>query len=558
VSRPRLTEEPPKIPSPSKREHSPQKLPPDATFPEPPPKKRRTQKASGRVIADSLVPTPEEPSTKDKEPLRIQEGEPEYRDGDNSKTSGHQQFLTNPNFKPKAPFSQLIRKTIAQNLRAPKLPFLRRPKWKLSEEMKNFGAFINSADTSFSLQGLSRYNYLASRPLQSSTSSTLPSPDALHSTTNCLTCLTRGVVCEGGTKIGGPCGHCDRTHRNCPSCLGLDEHRDRFLAIHKAVQGYPVGYSGSLDRFRDTLDEMGHVTASFEAIFGDVRRRLALNLQEIRANGFDFNVVLSKWADENPNLPLDYDLLTWLVTFFGWDSACNLSAFLVDPTDTTRLEEFLLASDFSDDGPTNPSVPAPLTASTTDLLPDLQAPLASSSLLAQGSVLSSRRRPAAAVPSNFSSDSKFHTPPASTTADDNMEVEEGTSRASVAQALVTEYDDSEEDEMCIEPVLFTEVKCQILRLRKGTGAERALSGHSMGNYWVTIGLSMVAQYVDGFLTKFKQSSSRSKSVTAVPRPGKVVTVTTPARSAAVTASRSTKLGPKIMSQAQSEQHRDVG
>ncbi|KAJ3766147.1 hypothetical protein FB446DRAFT_708867 [Lentinula raphanica] len=190
-----------------------------------------------------------------------------------------------------------------------------------------------------------------------------------------------------------------------------------------------------------------NVTASFEAIFGDVRRRLALNLQEIRANGFDFNVVLSKWADENPNLPLDYDLLTWLATFFGWDSACNLSAFLVDPTDTTRLEEFLLASDFSDDGPTNPSVPAPLTASTTDLLPDSQAPLASSSSLAQGSVLSSRHRPAAAVPSNFSSSSKFHTPPASTTADDDMEVEEGTSRASVAQALVTEYDDSEEDEM---------------------------------------------------------------------------------------------------------------
>ncbi|KAJ3819636.1 hypothetical protein F5880DRAFT_1509997 [Lentinula raphanica] len=321
------------------------------------------------------------------------------------------------------------------------------PKWKLSDEMKKFGAFINSTDTAFSLQGLSRYNYLASRPLQSSTSATLPSPEALHSPTNCLSCLSRGVVCEGGTKIGGPCGHCDRTHRNCPSCLGLDEHRDRFLAIHNTVQGYPAGYSDSLERFCATLDEMGHVTASFETIFGDVRQCLALNLQEIRAHSFDFNVVLSKWADENPNLPLDYDLLTWLATFFGWDSACNLSAFLVDPTDTARLEEFLLANDFPDDAPTNSSVPAPSMASATDLPPDSRAPLTSSSSVPPGPVLSSRCHPAAAVPGNFSSDSKFHTPPASTTADDDMEVEEGTSRASVAQALVTEHDDSEEDEM---------------------------------------------------------------------------------------------------------------
>ncbi|KAJ3738237.1 hypothetical protein EV360DRAFT_77004, partial [Lentinula raphanica] len=432
----------------SKRERSPLAIHSEPTIPEPPAKKRRTQRpAVGKTRAESPAPTPEEPSTKEDEPFRIQEGEPDYFTGDDSRTSTHSHFLTNPDFKPKAPFSELIRKTIAQNPRAPKLPFLRRPKWKLSDEMKKFGAFINSTDTAFSLQGLSRYNYLASRPLQSSTSATLPSPEALHSPTNCLSCLSRGVVCEGGTKIGGPCGHCDRTHRNCPSCLGLDEHRDRFLAIHNTVQGYPAGYSDSLERFRATLDEMGHVTASFETIFGDVRRRLALNLQEIRAHGFDFNVVLSKWADENPNLPLDYDLLTWLATFFGWDSACNLSAFLVDPTDTARLEEFLLANNFPDDAPTNLSVPAPSMASATDLPPESRDPPTSSSSVPPGPVLSSRRRPAAAVPSNFSSDSKFHTPPASTTADDDMEVEEGTSRASVAQALVTEHDDSEEDEM---------------------------------------------------------------------------------------------------------------
>ncbi|KAJ3712731.1 hypothetical protein C8R42DRAFT_647524 [Lentinula raphanica] len=446
-AKPKIPEEFRKVPAPSsvhKREHSPPSIALSSSTAAPPTKKRRTQKSAGKARAESLVPAPEESSPKGEEPFRIQEGEPDYFTGDDSRTSTHSRFLTNPTFKPKAPFSELIRKTVAQNPRAPKLPFLRRPKWKLSDEMKNFGAFINSADTSFSLQGLSCYNYLASRPLQPSHSTTLPSPEALHSPHNCLTCLSRGVVCEGGTKIGGPCGHCDRTHRNCPSCLGLDEHRDRFLAIHNAVQGYPTGYSGSLDRFRDTLDEMRHITTSFETIFGDVRRRLAQNLQEIRTNGFDFNVVLSKWADENPNHPLDYDLLTWLATFFGWDSACNLSSYLVDPADSARLEEFLQSNEFPSDEPAAPPIPALVNTSAADLTSAPRSPL-TSPLIPPEPILRSRRRPAAAVPSNYSSDSKFHTPPASTTADDEMDVEEGTSRASVAQALVTEYDDSDED-----------------------------------------------------------------------------------------------------------------
>ncbi|KAJ3816599.1 hypothetical protein F5880DRAFT_1512522, partial [Lentinula raphanica] len=365
----------------------------DPPFREPPSKKRHTApKARAATPASHELPGPTVPT-------RIQEGEPDYFDDDDTKTSGHQHFLTNPDFTPKAPFSQLIRKTIAQNPRAPKLPFLRRPKWKLSEEMKNFGAFINSADTSFSLQGLSRYNYLASRPLQ--------------------------------------------------SCLGLDEHRDRFLAIHNTVQGYSVGYSGSLDRFRDTLDKMGHITASFESIFGDVRRRLALNLQEIWANGFDFNVVLSKWADENPNLPLDYDLLTWLATFFGWDSACNLSSFLVDPSDTARLEEFLRSNDPPAPSSTDPMALEPV--APVPSVPNVRKEPLQLSKARDGVPASSpslRHRPAAAVPDNFRPDSKFHTPlPDSTIDDDEMDGDEGASRTSVGRTLLAEYDDdSDEDE----------------------------------------------------------------------------------------------------------------
>ncbi|KAJ3728662.1 hypothetical protein C8R42DRAFT_716562 [Lentinula raphanica] len=426
-----------------KRERDPVVAEADQPANEPPSKKRRTQSAAG-VIPSSLPIAPPDPPRllPVKAPVRIQEGPPDYFDDDDTKTTGHEGFLTNPDFQPKAPFSQLIRKTVAQNPRAPKLPFLRAPKWQISDEMKNFGAFINSADTSFSLQGLSRYNYLASRHLQSTTSTTLPSPDALYSPTNCLTCLTRGVVCDGGSKLAGACSHCDRTHRSCSNSLGLEDHKDRFLAIHNTIQGYPAGYSGSLDRFRATLEEMGHVTASFETIFKDVRRRLSHQLQEIRANGFDFNVVLSQWVDDNPNHPLDYDLLTWLATFFGWDSACNLSSFLVDPDDTARLEEFLRNNISTVEVAEDPStssyaaaVPTVSPSSPVNSTSNLPAPLPSS-----------RRRPSAAIPINFTSDLPFHTPPASTTVDEEMDVEEGTSRASVVHALVTEYDDSDDEE----------------------------------------------------------------------------------------------------------------
>ncbi|KAJ3816726.1 hypothetical protein F5880DRAFT_1618997, partial [Lentinula raphanica] len=428
---------------PQKRERDPIITEADPPANEPPSKKRRTQPAGGGVASALPIAPPDVPRPSPvKVPTRIQEGPPDYFDDDDTKTTGHDGFLTNPDFHPKAPFSQLIRKTVAQNPRAPKLPFLRAPKWQISEEMKNFGAFINSADTSFSLQGLSRYNYLASRHLQSSNSSTLPSPEALYSPNNCLTCLTRGVVCEGGSKLGGACGHCDRTHRSCSNSLGLEDHKDRFLAIHNTVRGYPTGYSGSLDRFRATLDEMGHITSSFETIFNDVRRRLALDLQAVRSSGFDFNVVLSQWVDDNPNHPLDYDLLTWLATFFGWDSACNLSSFLVDPNDTARLEEFLRNNASAIEVAADPS-----TSSHPTTVPTVSpsSPVASTSVF-QEPVLHSRRRPSAAIPSNFTSDLPFHTPPPSTTVDEEMEVDKGTSRASVGRALLTEYDDTDDDE----------------------------------------------------------------------------------------------------------------
>ncbi|KAJ3764792.1 hypothetical protein FB446DRAFT_710004 [Lentinula raphanica] len=424
----------------------------DPPVAEPPAKKRRTQAGITKSRVSTPVPQPDPPV-----PLRIQEGLPDYFDGDDTRTTGHQGFLTNPDFKPKAPFSNLTCKAVAQNPRAPKLPFLRPPKWQIADKMKNFGAFINSADTTFSLQGLSRYNYLASRHLQPSTSSTLPSPEALHSSDNCLTCLSRGIVCEGGSKTGGSCSHCDRTHHNCSSCLGIDEHRDRFQAIHNAVQGYPTGYSNALDAFREALDETAHVFSSFDSVLGDARKRLALRLQAVRDQGFDFNVVLSQWATDNPNYPLDFDMLAWLSTFFGWDSACNLSKHLVNPADAPRLEE-LLRSNASLFGDLNnaPSLSAPR-------VPPAATSTSKSTGSVPGASSKSRLRPAAAVPSNFHQDQEFHSPlPDSVTvADDEADVEEGTSRASVGRALLPEYDDSDEDDPDVEildqaPIHFTQ------------------------------------------------------------------------------------------------------
>ncbi|KAJ3740021.1 hypothetical protein EV360DRAFT_90441 [Lentinula raphanica] len=167
-------------------------------------------------------------------------------------------------------------------------------------------------------------------------------------------------------------------------------------------------------------------------------------MQTVRSSGFDLNVVLSRWAEDNPNLPLDYDIVTWLATLFGWTSSCNLVDYLSNPEDQAKLAEFMR------DHPPIPSSseppfldPTPLSARPSSSITPA-TPLPSVTAMSEP-LLRSRRRPAAGVPVNFSSSQQSHTPLASTTADEELDVEEGTSRTSVAQALVAEYDDSEED-----------------------------------------------------------------------------------------------------------------
>ncbi|KAJ3738067.1 hypothetical protein EV360DRAFT_90868, partial [Lentinula raphanica] len=400
-SKPLLPEDVRKAPTPPagvKRDHSPGTTKSEPATAEPPKKRRRTQKVAGKSRAGSTAPTLDDPATPaDLESLRIQEGEPAYFHGDDTRVTAHANFLTNPNFQVKTPFSQLIRKAVATNKRGSKIPFLRAPKWKVSEEMKNFGAFATIGDTTFSLQGLSRFGYASSRFLWPTNNRTLPSPEALYSTNNCLTCTTRGEVCESSEKHGGPCRQCNGTHRSCPSCLSLDDHRDRFLALHKHVQGYPDGYAASLDYYASALDRITKLQATFAPLFQDATQDLLKGMRQVRDSSFDLNVVLSRWADDNPNLPLDYDTLTWLATLFGWNSACNLADYLANPDDLPRLEEFMREQlppppDSADPAPSIPPRSAKSSPQASPVIsipgpPDPQ-PL-------------SRRRPAAAVPSNF-------------------------------------------------------------------------------------------------------------------------------------------------------------
>ncbi|KAJ3816703.1 hypothetical protein F5880DRAFT_1619024 [Lentinula raphanica] len=437
-TKPKIPEEFRKVPTPSpvvKRDRSPADIPPEPPVPEPPTKRRRTQKATGKSRAASPAPVLDDPSlTQDEGPLRIQEGEPDYFHGDDTDVSAHPLFLTNPHFKIKTPFSQLVSKAVETNKRGSKLPFLRPPKWNVSDEMRGFGAFATIGDTTFSLQGLSRFGYASSRFLWPTNNRTLPSPEALYSMNNCLTCISRGEVCESSEKHGGACRQCNGTHRSCPSCLSLEDHRDRFLALHNHVQGYPHGYAAALDQYATALDHMTRVQNTFAPLFQDAQQALMQSMRKVRDSGFDLNVVLSRWAEDNPNLPLDYDTVTWLATLFGWNSSCNLSDYLSSPEEIAKVEAFIRENLVSSTPAEPPLAIEPSFSSHTPFT-SVSEPQ-----------LPARRRPAAAIPINFSSARQSHTPPASTTADEEMDVEEGTSRASVVHALVTEYDDSDDEE----------------------------------------------------------------------------------------------------------------
>ncbi|KAJ3727557.1 hypothetical protein C8R42DRAFT_717003 [Lentinula raphanica] len=362
-----------KVPTPvpsAKRGHSPAEAKPVPSVAEPPTKKRRMQKSVGKTRVNSQVAPPEDPSAfQEDEPFLIQEGDP--------------------------PTTTLIANARENNKRGSKIPFLHAPKWKVSDELRDFGAFANIGDTTFSLQGLSRFGYASSRFLWPSNNKTLPCPESLYSTNNCLTCTSRGEVCESSEKPGGACRH----------AMAL------IVPAPAACLWKTIGIAFALSMTTSRVIPMVVMPPPWTNM-----------LWQVRSSGFDLNVVLSRWADDNPNLPLDYDMLTWLAT--------------------------------SSDGIHPATLPRSSSDSARSFFPALDVPEPPESPRL------SRRRPAAATPSNFFSDREFHTPlPESTIVDDEVEDEAGNdekaeevSRVSAGRSLLTEYEDEsdEDDEPDVE------------------------------------------------------------------------------------------------------------
>ncbi|KAJ3715449.1 hypothetical protein C8R42DRAFT_725808 [Lentinula raphanica] len=448
INRPVPSEVPPALHVPAKRERV--ATPDDDVFvPEGPlVKKKRSQKAAGKSRAvspsTSLVPDTA-PGTQ--APLRIQEGPPDYFENDDTRDPGLALSLVNPNFTIKTGFASLLIPSTSSKRGARTSLLLRPPKFLIADELRNLGAFLTTAEVTFSLPTLSRYNYLTSQHLRTLNTRTLPAHTSAYSSTNCLTCLSRGLVCEGGSRANGSCNNCEGTHRSCPSCLSFHEHQDRFQAIHQAVQGYLAGYADTVDAFEKSLDRYTHLHASFEPLFADARQDLAKKMQRLRSQGFDANVVLSRWAEENPNVPVNFETLSWLSTLFGWTTSCNVAQFLSNPSEIEKLEVFLWQIDPEPTAESS-SLPGPSPISPPDL------PV--------GSVcqpeLKSKRKPAAATPINFPLPRAFQTPASSsapTLVADRMEVDDGGSRTPSGRALLEEYDDSDKDDNA-EPEFVTE------------------------------------------------------------------------------------------------------
>ncbi|KAJ3711474.1 hypothetical protein C8R42DRAFT_728507 [Lentinula raphanica] len=230
TSKPELPTSQPFVQVPAKRERqiSPNN---DPIVPEGPPmKKKKSQKVLGKSRAvspsTSLVPLAQPP---DSQRLRIQEGPPDYFEDDDTRDPKQLLMLSNPDFTITTGFSSILLQS-SNSRRGARAPLLRPPKFMIADEIKDLGAFLSTLEVTFSLQALSRYNYLTSRHLRTLNSRTLPAHTSMYSTSNCLTCLSRGLVCEGGSKANGACNNCEATHRTCPSSLGLEDHQDRFRA----------------------------------------------------------------------------------------------------------------------------------------------------------------------------------------------------------------------------------------------------------------------------------------------------------------------------------------
>ncbi|KAJ3738233.1 hypothetical protein EV360DRAFT_77010, partial [Lentinula raphanica] len=159
-------------------------------------------------------------------------------------------FLANPNYKPRIAFSTLV--SPGHNLkRRPDHQVLRMPKWIATPELASVGSFLTAGNASFSISNLARFAHLTTRGIAPSTS---PLDPDIAPTTDCVSCLIRGLTCRNGEQIGGPCAGCEQSHRTCPSALHMELQSDLLDIIPEAVRSLPGGFSESVGQLQEALN----------------------------------------------------------------------------------------------------------------------------------------------------------------------------------------------------------------------------------------------------------------------------------------------------------------
>ncbi|KAJ3726152.1 hypothetical protein C8R42DRAFT_718390 [Lentinula raphanica] len=335
---------------------------PDNDQPEPPSapaaKKQRTRKTEAKTRAVTPPPTVEE------DELEYEEVAPPEPSGaeaagtlaDNDTDVEHLvSYLANPDYKPKLAFSVLYKRASHSTpKRRNDMQILREPKWSVSPELEAIGSFLTTGNVSFSLSNLARFAHLTSRGLAPSSH---PVDPDVAPTTDCVSCLIRGLNCRSGAQLGGPCFGCEQSHRTCSSALHMELQSDLLDIIPEAVRTLPGGYSDAVEQFQEALDNHFRVMENTESLLQNSLTILARQANKLKRAGLDANVVLSAWAEEHPNQELDYDTACWFATFFGWNSSCNLSAYLKDSESIAKFQAFIRAHEVE--------VPAP---PSTDML----------------------------------------------------------------------------------------------------------------------------------------------------------------------------------------------
>ncbi|KAJ3911253.1 hypothetical protein F5877DRAFT_86243, partial [Lentinula edodes] len=234
-------------------------------------------------------------------------------------------YLTNPDFVPGVPFSSFKRDDSVN--KRPEAHLLRLPKWPVAKEMQSFGQVVHMSGVGFTLPDLSVFAHLLPR-FPSISATRFPVSDEVPNP--CVSCILRGKECQPGSQFGGICLGCERIHRTCTAGLNLHEQGTAFSAIYHSLAITPPAFRENLVRTEKALElyqQTHQALATAQVTESLARVQLVEAYQALKTAGTDPNVVLSNWAEANPDVPVDYEIMTFLATLFEWPSSCNLSHY---------------------------------------------------------------------------------------------------------------------------------------------------------------------------------------------------------------------------------------